>query len=136
MKGIVLNIMATTGVSVVVLSIFVRILLPSYDLYFTLAVLQTFCANVVIHLGFLVTRIFESKYVVLELLLDIIYTTIVLVVFGMIFDWFGITPIWVLVVMAIVINLFALFLNMVRIRSEAKSINNLLKKRNKAEKLQ
>ncbi|MCL2362847.1 MAG: hypothetical protein FWC73_13665 [Defluviitaleaceae bacterium] len=133
MKVLILNIMATTGLSVIVLAIVVRFLLQGYDLYFSIAVLQTFGANIAIHIGFLLTRLFESMYVALEIFIDILYTTIVLVVFGMIFDWFGIIPIWTLVIMAVMINLLALFLNMVRFKSEVNVINKLLRVRNKSE---
>ena len=129
-KTIIVNITVTTGISIVMLSVIIRILLPYFDLYFTVAVFQTFGANIVIHLVFLLTRIFESKYPALEILLDIISTTIVLLIFGMVFNWFRITPIWTLIIMAISINLVALFLNMVRIKNEANIINRLLNMRN------
>jgi len=130
MRRLITNIMATTGLSVVLLSVIVRILFPEYDLFFSFAVLQIFGANVVIHLGFLVTRKFESKYMILEVILDITYTTIVLIVFGVVFDWFGVTPVYMLIAMAAVINLAAMFLSMARVKEEANTINKLLKKRN------
>jgi len=123
--------MTTTGLAVVALGIIVRFMLPGYDLYFTKVVLQTFAANVVIHTGFIITRKFESKYLALEVFLDITYTTTVLIAFGMIFDWFEVTPIWVLVIMAVIINLIVFFLNMARIRENANIINKLLKSRDK-----
>jgi len=131
MKGIILNTMATTGLALVILSVFVRVLLPGFDLYFTFAVFQTFAANIVIHLGLALLRKFESKYLVVEVLLDIVYTTVTLIVFGFIFDWFGITPVWALIVMAITINLASLYLYISRFMKDANTINSLLKKRNK-----
>jgi len=121
--------MATTGISIIVLAVIVRIWLTGYDLYFTFAALQTFGANIVIHLGIWFTQRLEIKYMALEVILDIIYTSIVLIGFGLAFDWFIITPVWMLILMATFINLLALFLNMARIRKEANTINDLLKKR-------
>jgi len=131
MKRVVVNILATTGLAVVILSAVVRVLLPGYDLFFTAVVLQTFGANIVIHLGIELARRFEIKYLVLEVLLDMVYTTIVLIGFGLIFDWFDITPIWVLTLMAVFINLVAQLLNMFHVRKESNSINELIKKREK-----
>jgi len=124
--------MATTGLSIIVLSIMVWAV--GFELYLTRTVLPLFIANIVVHLGFLVTRNFDSKYVALEVLLDMAYTTAVLVVFGLIFDWFGTAPILVMVAMAAVIQLVALFLNMARIQGDANTINKLLEKRNKKNK--
>ena len=129
MKRVIINILATTGLAVVALAIIVRIFLPGYDLYFTSVAFQTFGANIVIHIGLQLTRKYESQFFAAEVFLDILYTTIVLVVFGTIFDWYGIVPIWMLIVMAALINLTALFLNMARIREEANTINKLLKQR-------
>jgi len=128
-KRVIINILATTGLAVVALAIIVRIFLPGYDLYFTSVAFQTFGANIVIHIGLQLTRKYESQFFAAEVFLDILYTTIVLVVFGTIFDWYGIVPIWMLIVMAALINLTALFLNMARIREEANTINKLLKQR-------
>jgi len=127
---IITNIMATTGLAAVVLSLIVRIRLhPSYDLYFSYAVLQIFGANIAIHLGLLLTQKFDSKYLVLEVLLDMAYISAVVTAFGLAFDWFVATPILILVAMAAVIHLSAIFLNMARIREDANIINKLLEKR-------
>jgi len=133
MKRIITNIMATTGISIVALSVIVRLLLPGYDLFFTFVVLQTFGANVVIHLGILFVQRLEVKYVALEVFLDIVYTSIVLIGFGLAFDWFEITPVWLLILMAVVVNLIALFLNMIRVKKDASTINELIKKRKHTE---
>jgi len=129
MKKIIVNIMATTALAVILLAAFVRILLPGYDLYFTSAVFQIFSANIVIHFGLVLIRKLESKYLVLDVLLDIVYTATVLIVFGVIFDWLVITPVWILMAMATLIYLVLFFFDMVRIRKEAKIINKLLKDR-------
>ena len=129
MKKIIINMMASTGLTLVVLAAIGTIYGASF--LFISSVFQSLGANIVIHLGFLLTRKFESEYVALEALLDISYTIIVLIIFGRVFDWFGSTPIYILVIMAVVIYLLSLFLSMVRIREEINTINKLLKKRNK-----
>ena len=129
MKNLIADIFTTTGISLVVLSIFVRFLIPGYDLFFSTIVFQTFGANIVIHLGLLVTRKFESTYLAVEVFLDILYTTAVLAVFGWIFGWFRVVSLWVLVVIAVLIHVLALLINMARMRETANDINKLLKSR-------
>ena len=129
MKKIIINIMSTTGLSLIILAIIGTIY--GADFLLINSVFQSLGANIIIHLGFLLTRKFESEYVALETLLDILYTTLVLIIFGEIFDWFNTTPKWILAIMAVVIHLIVLPLNMVRMREEANSINKLLKKRNR-----
>jgi len=131
MKRIITKLFTTTGISIVVLSTIVRVFLTGYDLFFTHAVLQTFGANIVIHTGLELIRKLESKYMALDVFLDIAYVSTVLIVFGVVFDWFGITPIWVLILMAATIYIVAFFLNMARVKEDAAEINKLLNKRNK-----
>jgi len=129
-KKTITNIMATTGLAVVVLSVIVRILFrQNYDLFFSSTVLETFIANIVIHLGLLLTQKLEFKYFALEVLLDMTYTAVVLIILGFVFGWIDVIPVWVFVLMAVLIHLIALFLNVARIRDEANKINKLLEKR-------
>jgi len=121
--------MATTGLAIMVLAAF--IMLFGFDLHFSRTVLLTFAANIVIHLGLLVIHKFEIKYLILEVFIDIAYTTIVIVVFGLVFDWFGATPLIIMVAMAVALHLIALFANLAYIREETNTINNLLIRRNK-----
>jgi len=130
MKKLIIRILATTGLSVILLAIVMRVVHPGFDLFFTAIVFQCLGANVVIHSGLLLTRLFESKYLALEIMLDVAYISVVLIIFGVIFNWFEVTPKWMLVGMAVLIHGIALFLNMVRLRKEASIINGLLRSRN------
>jgi len=119
--------MFTTGASLVILAVFFVI----YDFEFILVptVFQIFAANIVINVGLFVTSKFESRYAIVEYLLDISYIIAVLVAFGAIFNWYSAIPVWVLVVMAIVIYLFAIIISMNKLRNDTKKINELLQKR-------
>jgi len=127
MRKTVVNTMFTTGAALVILAVFFVI----YDLEFILVptVFQIFAANIVINVGLFVTSKFESRYAIVEYLLDISYIIAVLVVFGAIFDWYSAIPVWVLIVMAIVIYLFAIIISMNKLRNDTKKINELLQKR-------
>lgn len=129
MKRIVVNMMSTTGVSLVILALmgtFSGAKFLCID-----SVLQTFGANVVIHLGLILTKKFESKYLVLESFVDISYTIGILIAFGFVFDWYPYTPVWVLAIMAVVVYLIGFATNIFRMREDVKIVNELLQNRNR-----
>ncbi|MDR0322900.1 MAG: DUF3021 family protein [Treponema sp.] len=126
-KKTLANIMFTTGAAILVLAVVgTAIGGTTLDL---IAIFQTLGVCIVIHLGLLFTRKFESKYYFLEYLLDIGYIMAVLIVSGAVLGWYDFTPIWILAVMAIVIYFFGLFANIVRTNEDVKEINKLLQKR-------
>jgi len=135
MKSIIINSMLTTGLAVVLLAIVVRLLFhPVYDLYFSTTVIEILGANILIHFGLALLRKIESKYLVLEVFLDLFYTTAVLVVFGTAFEWYGAIPIGIIIAIAALIHIFAILISMVHMREESNTINKLLKKRDKGQK--
>lgn len=129
MRRTIINIMTTTGITLVMLAVIGTV--SSANFICISSIFQAFAANVVIHLGYFVTKKFESEYVILENALDIGYAIIVLISFGFIFHWFTSTPIWMLIIMFIIIYIVGLFLNIFRIREEIDTINSLLQRRNK-----
>jgi len=127
MKKLAVNIMASTGAALILMAIFSVIFNQKTVNVNTF--LEIFGANTVVFLGLLLTRKFESRYVILEYLLDISYIIAVLVIFEHFFDWF---PVWILVIMAVVIYIFCLLADMTRTRNDAKEMDELLQKRKKA----
>lgn len=128
MKKFAQNIMVSTGITLVVLSAIATLFGAKH--LFVRSVFESLGANILIHLGFIITKKFESKYAILEIGLDILYTIIVLIVFGAIFDWFSNgTPIWILVIMSLVIYLIGLILSVFRMKTDINTINKLLKNR-------
>ena len=129
MKRIIENIMTTTGSVLILLAIFTVIFGNTY--IYTRTFFEILGANTVIHLGLLLTRKFESRYVIFEFLLDITYIIAVIVAFGLIFNWYSSMPVWVLVIMAVVIYIFGFLIKTVRTRKDAKEMDELLQKRKK-----
>lgn len=126
MKKISVNILCSTAVTLLLLAILglvsgARFLLIN-------SVFQSFVVNIVIHIGLLFTHRFESSYAILEFMLDIGYMEAVVIIFGAIFNWYGSTPIGVLVIMTAMIYIVGVFLNMVQMRQEVEEINELLQK--------
>jgi hypothetical protein len=127
MKNLAINIIFCTGAALVILAVFFVIF--DTDQILVSTVFQIFGANILINIGVFLLHKIEFRYVILEYLLDTGYITLVLVIFGFIFDWYSVTPVWVLVVMAIVIYLFVIIASIVNVRKKTKEINELLQKR-------
>jgi hypothetical protein len=126
-KNTIIYTMVTTGTSLVILTAFLIIIAKeNIDNY---TVLQIFAANIVINTGVVLMQKFESRYVILEYILDVSYIIAVLVIFGVVFNWYSSVPVWLLVVMAIAIYIFMLILTAFKIKKDTKKINELLQKR-------
>jgi hypothetical protein len=129
LKSIITNTMFVTGASLVILAVFS--LLLNVDIHFVPTVFEIFVANIIIVLGLFLRWKFEIRYIILEYIIDISYIILVLVVFGLIFDWYFAIPVWLLAAMAIVIYIFAMIISVTKINKDAKELNKLLQKRQK-----
>lgn len=128
MKKIAVNILCSTGITLIVLAAMAAIFGAKF--LFISSVFQSLIANIIIHIGLLFTRKFESDYAILEYTLDIGYTTAIVLISGFVFNWYSSTPMWMLITMSAVIYLIGILLNTIRIRQDISEINELLKKRN------
>ena len=129
MKRFAVNVLATTGISLSILSI-VALCYNAEYLYIK-TVFQVLGANLAVHLFLLLLHQFELKYPIFEMILEVLIIIVTLNVFGAIFQWFTSTPIWVLIIMGVVIYVVSLILNAMTMKQEAQKINTLIKKRNK-----
>ena len=121
------NIMFTTGASLVILAAFSTLF--GKEISYAPVVLQIFAANIVINIGLFILWKFEIRYLILQYLLDVGYIIVVLIVFGLVFDWYSAVPVWFLVVTAAVIYIFATIITITKFRKDTNEINELLQKR-------
>lgn len=124
MKKGVINIFATTGLSLILLSIIARL----YDAEFLCikTVFQVFLLNVVMHLILLLMYKIEIKYLAIEVAIEIVLTVVLSLLFGTIFNWYTSTPLFVLVFMSIAIYVISIVLNILHMKQEANEINELI----------
>ena len=131
MKKIIVSIMTsvmfTTGAALVILAFFCKIIGRGYIQ--ENVVLEIFGANIFICFGIFIRSRFDVLNIIVELLIDVSYTIIVLIMFGIFFHWFLVIPIWLLVSMAIGINILIKIICIVKISKDKKEINELLQKR-------
>jgi len=125
-KKVINDIMFVTGAALVILTVFS--LLLDVEIGFVPTVFQIFAANIVIILGLFLRGKFEIRIIILEYLVDISWIIGVLIVCGLIFDWYSAIPLWLLVVMAVVIYIFGMIFSVSKIRKDAEELNKLLYK--------
>jgi len=123
-KTIINFIMFVTGAALVILALFS--LLFKVEINFVPTIFEIFAANIIIILGLFLRMKFEIRSIILEYLIDISYIIAVLIIFGFLFNWFSAIPIWLLVVMAVVIYIFATIITVTMMKNDVKELNKLL----------
>lgn len=127
MKKFAINVLTTTGLSLVLLSVIA--LFFQAQCIFLQTVFQILWANIIFHFGFLLISKLEMKRPFAELFLNIAMIITLLLVFGSLFDWFSSTPVWILIPMGLVIYLISAVLQLFRMRQDAQEINTLIRER-------
>lgn len=127
MKKFVINILATTGLSLILLSVIALFYQAEYLCLQT--VFQVFAANTVLHFGFLLLHKLEMNRLLIETFSGIAMIIILLIVCGFLFDWFSSTPVWVLIPMGFIIYIVSVVLDLISMRQDAREINMLIRKR-------
>jgi len=124
MKKILLNVMATTGISLVALALVATL----YDgsLICIDTIFQVLGLNVVIYIGLHFMEFIEYRYVILETGLKLIYIIVLVLISGFLWGWYSNLPVVVLVIMTIAIFIVCVCLDVIGLISEVKSINFLL----------
>jgi hypothetical protein len=129
MKEKIIHIAATTGAALIVLAV-IGVLHGEKYLYLS-SIFETLGAIIVIHLGVALIRKIEIRYFLLEIFIEISFIIAVLIIFGAVFDWYELTPIWILAIMAVLIYLFDFFVSIRNIHADIKTINALAAKAKK-----
>lgn len=125
MKKMVINIAATTGITLVVLSVVA--LCYNATLICISSVFQALFLNILIYIGLYVLEHFEYRYPVLETGSKLLYVMALVLVIGRMFGWYEYISVAVLCLMTIIIFSVCMCLDMVRLLDEVKEINGLLK---------
>jgi len=125
-KKIILYVFTSTGAVLFLLAIFA--MFQEYKAINADTVLEITGANIVITIGLSLTHKIEFRYVILEFLLDIGFMVIVIVLSGVIFNWYSSIPVWVPLVIVLLIYILFYLLDIVRVQKDIKEINRLLQK--------
>lgn len=129
MKKNIVNILAITGISLLLLSV-VALLFHASCIYLE-TVFQAFGVNIITHLGIMCIKKIEIRNIFIEMVLEITFIVCELLVFGRLFHWFTSLSFLLLICMGVAIYIISLFLNLLQMKQEAKEVNLLIKNRNK-----
>ena len=129
MKKNIVNILATTGISLLLLSV-VALFFHASCIYLE-TVFQAFCINIITHIGIMFIQKIELRNIFTETVLEITFIVCVLLVSGRLFQWFTSLSFLPLACIGIILYIISLFLNLLQMKQEAKEINLLIQNRNK-----
>lgn len=124
MKKGFINIFATTGISLILLSVIA--VFYSAEFLCIKTVFQVLSVNVVMHFILLLMHKIEIKHSVIEAGMEIVLIVTLALLFGAIFHWYTSTPVFVLVPMSIAIYVLSVILNLLHMKQEADEINKLI----------
>ena len=126
LKRIILYVFASTGAVLFLLAAF--IMFKDNKSINVDTIMEIIGANTVITIGLFLTHKIEFRFAIFGYLLDIIFMTAVIVVTGVLFNWYSHISAWV--PPAIVVMTYIIFnlLDIIRVHKDIKDINKLLKK--------
>ena len=117
MKKNIVNILATTGISLLLLSV-VALFFHASCIYLE-TVFQAFCINIITHIGIMIIQKIKLRNIFTEMVLEILFIVGELLVFGRLFHWFTSLSFLLLVFMGVVIYIISYFLNLLQMKQEA-----------------
>ncbi len=124
MKKMILNIMATTGITLVILALVA--ICYGGTVIFISAVFQALLLNIAIYAGIYILNRFEYRYSIIETGLKLIYVFILVLSSGYLFDWYHNLSPMVLIFMTVVIFFICVCLDTISLIDEVKTINALI----------
>ena len=125
MRKAVTNFFATTGISLILLSLFALYFQAHWLLLVT--ILQVFLVNILIHLALLTRQKWEFQQELVGSLLDLVIIEGIIYSLSFPFHWNA--SLWVLLSIGLIIYLISRLLDLFYLGQEAQEINSLIKKR-------
>jgi hypothetical protein len=124
LKRIILYVFASTGAVLFLLTIFVMLKQNKYINAIT--ILEIIGANIVISTGLFFTHKIVLRYAIFEFLLDIGFMMTVIVLSGILFNWYSIIQVWIPLVIVLIVYILFYLLDIIRVNRDIKEINKLL----------
>mgnify|MGYP003583675961 CR=1 FL=1 len=125
MKKMLTNIFATTGFSLVLLTVIAVFFKVQWLLLIT--IFQVLLANILIHLSLLIRQKWELQSVFLAAVTDIVIINGIVFLLSKVFSWN--VGNWVLLLIGSVLYLISRLLDLFYLNQEAREINLLIRKR-------
>ena len=125
MRKAVTNFFATTGISLILLSLFALYFQAHWLLLVT--IFQVFLVNILIHLALLTRQKWEFQQELVGSLLDLVIIEGIIYSLSFPFHWNA--SLWVLLSIGLIIYLISRLLDLFYLGQEEQEINSLIKKR-------
>ena len=127
MKKMISNILATTGIVLLVLAVVA--LCYGGTAIFINTVFQILAVNTVVYFGLHLIGLLELSYPILETGVKLLYILGIVLLTGGLLGWYEFVSIAVLGIMTIIVMIVCVCLDMLSLRTEVKEINELLEER-------
>lgn len=126
MKKIAANILATTGLSLILLAVIAVCCHAEFLCVGT--IFEVLAVNAAIHMALQIVRQMELRSAALEIVTELVLTVGLMLAFGKFFQWFASTPFPVLVLIGTAVYGISLFLNLLHTKREAEEMNGLIER--------
>jgi hypothetical protein len=127
MKKMISNILATTGIVLLVLSVVA--LCYGGTVIFINTVFQILTVNTVVYLGLYLLELLEFRYPILETGVKLLYILGIVLLTGWLLGWYEFVSVAVLGIMTVIVMIVCVCLDTLNLRTEVKEINELLEER-------
>lgn len=127
MKKLISNILATTGIVLLVLSVVA--LCYGGTAIFINTVFQILVVNTVVYFGLYLLGFIEFRYPILETGVRLLYILSIVLLTGWLLGWYEFVSVTVLGLMTVVVMIVCVCLDTLSLRTEVKEINELLEGR-------
>ena len=126
MKKTIINIFAMTGITLVALSLIALLYNATFLCLNT--VFQALGVNILIYAGITLINKIEINLSLVETGLKLIYSVILVIIFGSVFAWYDSLSLPVLIIFTAFILIVCEFLDMLSLKNKVKEINELIEK--------
>lgn len=127
MKKMISNILVTTGIVLLVLSVVA--LGYGGTVIFINTVFQILVVNTVVYLGLYLLELIEFRYPILETGVKLLYILGIVLLTGWLLGWYEFVSVAVLGIMTVIVMIVCVCLDTLSLRTEVKEINELLEER-------
>lgn len=127
MKKMISNILATTGIVLLVLSVVA--LCYGGTVIFINTIFQILAVNTVVYLGLYLLELLEFRYPILETGVKLLYILGVVLLTGWLLEWYEFVSVAELGIMTVIVMIVCVCLDTLNLRTEVKEINELLEER-------
>lgn len=125
-RGIAINMLATTALSVLIMCTVG--LLQGFELWGVTIPFEMLLVNFLMHMGFFALEKIDFQYSVIKYSIMIVYVLGLIIGFGFLFHWFEVLAVWVFCIVGIAVFVLAIVFDAFKLKRDAEEINSRLNK--------